>query len=74
MNKKKKSIGGLILASAIIWGAVIIGCAYKLKGTECYESISLILFGGVLSHIVLIWGPLGVIFGKDNNKDKSSRE
>ena len=27
-------IGGLIIASAIIWGAVIIGCASALKGTQ----------------------------------------
>ncbi len=65
MEKKKKPVGALILASAIIWGAVIIGCSYKLKGTECYDAISLILFGGMISHFLLVWAPIGIYFGKN---------
>ncbi|MCD4729133.1 MAG: hypothetical protein K8R74_00925 [Bacteroidales bacterium] len=56
---KKTNVGYLIIASAIIWGAVIVGCSYKLKGTECYEAISNILFAGVIMHFLLIWAPLG---------------
>jgi hypothetical protein len=59
---KKNSIGALIIASAIIWGLVMIACSLKLKGTECYDQISLILIGGVISHLILIWGPMGMIF------------
>jgi len=40
MDKKKQTIGIFIIASAIIWGAVIIGCSLKLKGTGCYDEIS----------------------------------
>jgi hypothetical protein len=61
---KKNSIGALIIASAIIWGLVMIACSLKLKGTECYDQISLILIGGVISHLILIWGPMGMIFMK----------
>ncbi|MCD4746491.1 MAG: hypothetical protein K8R58_09340 [Bacteroidales bacterium] len=65
---KKKSIGvtvgGLILASAVIWGAVIVGCSFALKGTECYNEIQNILIGGVGAHLILIWGPMGVLFKK----------
>jgi len=61
---KKKNVGYLIIASAIIWGLVIIGCALKLKGTEYYQEISPILVGGVVTHIILIWTPLGVLFKK----------
>lgn len=50
---KKNTYAAIIIASAIIWALVIIGCSLKLKGTSCYEDISLILIGGVLSHIFL---------------------
>lgn len=59
---KKKSIGIYIIASAIIWGAVIIGCSLKLKGTGCYDDISLTLFAGFVFHLLFVWAPLGVLF------------
>lgn len=55
---KKTWIGLYIIASAIIWGAVILGCAYKLSGTDAYEQIRLILAGGAGFHLIIIWGPL----------------
>lgn len=68
---KKKSIGFYIIGSAIIWGAVIIGCAFKLKGTACYDEIRLILFGGVICHFLLIWTPTGNQFRK--SKEEKSK-
>lgn len=68
MKRNVKTIGGFIIASAIIWGAVIVGCSLVLKGTECYGKIQNILVGGVLSHLILLWGPLALMFaraGKD---------
>jgi len=69
MDKKMKSIGAFTIASAIIWGAVIVGCSAVLRGTECYDEIQNILIGGVLTHIILIWGPLALLFKKtkENN-------
>ncbi len=64
MDKKMKSIGAFIIASAIIWGVVIIGCSFVLKETECYDGIQYILYGGVVTHIILIWAPLAMIFNK----------
>jgi hypothetical protein len=61
---KKKTIGALVIVSAIIWGAVIIGCAFILKGTPYKEDVILILSGGVISHMLFIWAPLGNIFRK----------
>lgn len=58
MNQSVKSIAYFIIASAIIWGAVIIGCSLKLKGMGCYDEISLILSGGAGFHLIFIWGPL----------------
>lgn len=67
MNKKFKSIGAFIIASAIIWGAVIVGSSVVLKGTECYSKIQNILAGGVVLHLILIWGPLALLFKKTKN-------
>ena len=64
MNKELKSIGAFIIGSAIIWGAVIVGCSLALKGTECYRSIQNILVAGVITHLVLIWAPLIIVFKK----------
>lgn len=67
---KIKTIGYYIIASAVIWGAVIVGCAFKLRGTDCYQSIDLILFGGVITHLILIWGPLGIQSALKGKKEK----
>lgn len=47
---KKSKMGYLIIASAIVWGAVIIGCAFVLKGTPYKEDVNRILYGGVIFH------------------------
>lgn len=70
---KKKSIGFYIIASAVIWGAVIIGCSLKLKGTGCYNEISLILLAGAVCHFLFVWAPVGVQFRKIKG-DKSVNE
>lgn len=64
---KKVKIGFFIIGSAIIWGAVIIGCSLKLKGTSCYQEISTLLSIGAVVHLLLIWGPLVRIFQKSKN-------
>ncbi len=70
MSKLFKSIGAFMIASAIIWGAVILGCSYALKGTACYEKIQNILVGGVMGHIILLWGPLALMISKHQKKQK----
>jgi hypothetical protein len=75
MDKKMISIGAFTIASSIIWGAVILGCSFALKGTECYDKIQNILVGGVVTHIILIWGPLAMIFNKiKENKSEDSNK
>jgi hypothetical protein len=64
MKNIAKSIGLYIIASAIIWGVVIIGCASKLKGTDCFQEIIYILSAGAGIHLILIWGPLANQFKK----------
>ena len=70
MNKKLTTLGAFIMASAIIWGAVIMGCSYALKGTECYQEIQNILAGGASAHIILIWGPLSLLLLLKKTKEK----
>ena len=38
----------------MVWGLVIVGCSLRLKGTGCYERISTILYGGTISHLIVI--------------------
>lgn len=74
MNKKMKSIGPFIIASAIIWGAVILGCSVILKGTGCFNEISYILSAGAGVHLVLIWGPLAIQFKKIKKEEEKEEQ
>ncbi len=58
MKKQMITIGASIIGSAIIWGAAMIGCSMKLKGTDCFGEISTILGGAAGFHLIFIWGPL----------------
>ena len=70
MKNKNQTIGIFIIASAIIWGATIIGCAFILKGTECYNKISLILGGATSIHLIFIMVPLALQFKKLKEQNK----
>jgi len=67
---KKGTTGILIIASAIIWGLVIVGCSLKLSGTECYNEIQNVLVGGMFTHMILIWGPMGIAAAKAKKSEK----
>jgi hypothetical protein len=58
---KLKNIGWFIIGSAIIWGAMIVGCSLALRRTECYQEIQNILALGTIVHLLFIWGPLSAI-------------
>jgi len=55
---KKGKIGYSIIASAVVWGLVMIGCALVLKGTPYKSEITNILIGGAAIHLLFIWIPL----------------
>jgi len=69
MNIQKKTVGRYTLISEIIWGAVLIGCAFVLRGTEGYIKIQFILIGGILMHNALIWVPMLSLFKKRPNEE-----
>lgn len=71
---KKISIGPYIIASAIIWGAVSIACAFILKGTGYYQEISLILNGGAAFHLMLLWVPLASQLKKNEKEENPENE
>ena len=73
MKKKTWAMGALIIVSAIIWGAVILGCSFSLRGTECYTEIQNILAGGAGLHLILIWGPMAILF-IIKNKNSTDRK
>jgi hypothetical protein len=66
---KKSTLGALIIGSTIIWAAVIVGSSMALKGTECYDKIQNILALGVITHLILIWGPFVAIMNKSRKKE-----
>ncbi len=69
---KTRSIGYYIIASAILWGLVIVGCALKLKGTPCYNDISPILIAGAGFHLLFIWAPMGKQYRNIKDSEENS--
>lgn len=66
------TVGTAIILTAIVWGAVIIGCSLKLKGTGCYHEIQNILVGGTLTNIMILAGLAGSLslYNKHKTEDK----
>ena len=65
----KTKIGYLIIASAIIWGAVMIGSALILKDTPYKGQVNRLVMFGAVFHLLFIWAPLGSMF-KNKKQDK----
>ena len=70
---KKGEIVNSMISSAIIWGAVMVGCALKLKGTQYYAAISPILIGGAGIHLLFIWGPLERMLKKKEENQETDQ-
>lgn len=51
-------VGGAVIASAIIWGAVIIACALTLRGTVYSSRVLYTLGIGAITHLLFVWIPL----------------
>ena len=66
---KKFSIGYFIIASAIFWGSVILGCSFALSGTPFKEEVNFIIGGGAAFHLLFIWGPLAAQFVKNKKEN-----
>ena len=59
-----KTIGSLILGSAVIWGATLIAVAAKLKGMEIKEDVMSVISLAAGIHLILIWGPAAAMIKK----------
>ena len=58
---KKNQIGYYIIASAIVWGVVLIACGSVLSGTEYKQEVTNILIGGASFHLLFI-GPVKIAY------------
>lgn len=74
MKKGKLSltIGIGIILTAVVWGAVMIGCSLKLKGTGCYQEIQNLLAVGTFINIMILGGIAGSlnIYNKPKTENK----
>jgi hypothetical protein len=64
----KNKLGYFILGSAIIWAAIILGCAFALKGMPEKNNVIQILSGGFIAHLLFIWGPMAGVLKKMKDK------
>lgn len=56
------NLGAVIIANAIVWGAVIIGCSFALKGTGSYDLIqNYLAVGATVTSVIILGGMLPVI-------------
>lgn len=69
MKKKKNILGYYIIASALIWGLTIVAAALKLRGTDCYQEISILFILGASFHLIFIWGPLAAQLKKQKEQE-----
>jgi len=72
-----KTIGSLIVGSAVIWGATIFSVASKLKGMEIKSDVVQLLGFASAIHLILIWGPAASMIRKmklKENKEEKENE
>ena len=53
-QNRQKKIATFIISNAIVWGAVIIGSAFVLKGTDYMAKLLPILGGGAGFSVVIL--------------------
>lgn len=53
----------LIIANALIWGAVLLACAIALQDTGAFQEIQVILGGGAVVSMFII-----AVSGKQENR------
>jgi len=61
-------VGYAIIASAVVWGIIIIACSSVLSGTQYKQEVINYLIGGASFHLLFIWGPLGSQLSKKNKE------
>lgn len=63
---EEKKIGYALIASSIIWAAVLVGSAMILKGSPLKGQVTQTIFYGTITHLLIVWLPL---FKKSKKKD-----
>ena len=58
--------GQLIIINAVIWGLVMMACAFALRGTDGYMKIQMyLLFGAIGTLFVMVF-----LFARDKKKQE----
>lgn len=65
---KKQNIGMYLIASTLLWGFVLVYCAWILRATPYKEQINSIIGGAIILHTFLIWVPLTLKNKKGENE------
>ncbi|MGD2033980.1 MAG: hypothetical protein PVF73_02915 [Bacteroidales bacterium] len=71
---KNNRIAFSILASALVWGAVLVASSVILKGTPYRSQMFNVILGGIAFHMLFIWGPLGNRLRKTEQEETESEE
>ncbi len=64
---EEKKIGYALIASSIIWAAVLIGSAIILKESPHKGQVTQLIFYGTITHLLIVWIPL---FKNKSNRKK----
>lgn len=67
-KKKNSNAGVIIILSAVIWGAVMIGTSIVLKGTPFKDDVARIIQGATAFHLLFIWAPIGIMYKKEKKQ------
>ena len=54
MSKVESKLATVIIANAIIWGAVLVGSAIVLRGTGLFRHLLPILGGGAAGSLIIL--------------------
>jgi len=71
---KKGFLGPYIIASAVIWGATIIGASFLLHGVENKAAVLNLLGAGAGVHLILIWGALAAKMKKLSEQPEEAQK
>jgi hypothetical protein len=50
----KSGRGGVVIANAVVWGALMVGTSLILKGTGAFAQIQLVLGGGAAATLLML--------------------
>ena len=65
---KKQKIGLYLIASVLLWGFVLVYCAWILQGTPYKEQVNSVIGIAIILHTFIIWVPMALKNKKEENE------